>query len=186
MKSTPFSGTLPWLTPDFLVFTIVLCAAVVTDLRDRRIPNSVTVTGLVLALVLSLVTDGPNLTSALAGAGLALLLSFPVFALGGVGAGDAKLFTAVGAFVGPLGVIAVVVYGGLAGGAIVLFDAWRRGVIIPLLMSTVDVMAHLVTLGRRGRRITLATPGAHAVPYGVAIAVGGFAAWFLPLPGGAL
>lgn len=175
----------PWITPDLVVFSLVLCAAVVTDLRDRRIPNEVTVTGLVAALVLSVVTAAPGLTSAMGGAGLGLLLSFPVFALGGIGAGDAKLFTAVGAFVGPLGVLGVIIYGGLAGGVIVLVDAARRGVIIPLLLSTMDVLVHLLTLGRRGRRVTLATPGAKAVPYGVAIAVGGLAAWFLPLPGGA-
>jgi prepilin peptidase CpaA len=175
-----------WLTPDFLIFALVLGAAVYWDLRDRRIPNSVTITGLMLALAMSLILKELAITASLAGAGLALILSFPLFALGGIGAGDAKFFTAVGAFVGPMGVLAVIVYGGLVGGALALADAARRGVIVPLLWSTKNLAVHLLTLGRYGERFTLATPGAQTLPYGVAIAIGGLAAWFLPLPGGAL
>jgi prepilin peptidase CpaA len=174
-----------WLTPDFLIFALVLGAAAFWDIRDRRIPNSVTMTGLILALAMSLILKDLPITAALAGAGLALVLSFPLFALGGIGAGDAKLFTAVGAFVGPIGVLAVIIYGGLVGGALALADAARRGVIIPLLWNTKNMAVHLLTLGRYGERVTLATPGAQTLPYGVAIAIGGLAAWFLPLPGGA-
>jgi prepilin peptidase CpaA len=175
-----------WLTPDFLIFALVLGAAVFWDLRNRRIPNSVTITGLILALFMSLILKDLPITAALSGAGLALILSFPLFALGGIGAGDAKLFTAVGAFVGPMGVLAVIIYGGLVGGALALADAARRGVVIPLLWNTKNMAVHLLTLGRHGERVTLATPGAQTLPYGVAIAIGGLAAWFLPLPGGAL
>ena len=60
------------------------------------------------------------------------------------------------------------------------------GVVVPLLWNTKNVAVHLLTLGRYGERVTLSTPGAQTLPYGVAIAIGGLAAWFLPLPGGAL
>lgn len=172
--------------PAFPVFALVLGVAVVTDLRDRRIPNVVTVTGLCAALILESVFERSIPASALAGAGIALVLGFALFALGGIGAGDAKLFAAVGAFVGPQGVLVTIIYGGLAGGALVLVDAWRRGSLLALLLGTRDVFLHLVTFGRAGKRKTLASPGAHALPYGVAIAIGGLAAWFLPLPGGSL
>ena len=176
----------PWLTPDFLIFALVLGVAVYWDLRVRRIPNSVTMTGLILAFAMSLILKDLAITASLAGAGLALILSFPLFALGGIGAGDAKFFTAVGAFVGPIGVLAVIIYGGLVGGALALGDAARRGVLLPLLLNTKNMAFHLLTFGRYVERVTLATPGAQTLPYGVAIAIGGLAAWFLPLPGGAL
>jgi len=173
-------------TPAFPVFALVLGVAVVTDLRDRRIPNVVTVTGLCAAVLLEAVFQRAMPASALAGAGFALVLGFALFALGGIGAGDAKLFAAVGAFVGPQGVLVAVIYGGLAGGVIVLVDAWRHGRVGALWTGTRDVLVNLLTLGHLGQRRTLSSPGAHALPYGVAIAIGGLAAWFLPLPGGAL
>lgn len=172
--------------PAFPVFALVLGVAVVTDLRDRRIPNVVTVTGLFAAVLLEAVFERAAPTSALAGAGFALVLGFALFALGGIGAGDAKLFAAVGAFVGPQGVLVAIIYGGLAGGVIVFVDAWRRGSLRALLTGTRDVLLNLVTFGRAGQRRTLSSPDARALPYGVAIAIGGLAAWFLPLPGGAL
>ena len=36
-----------------------------------------------------------------------------------------------------------------------------------------------LTLGRFGERLTLASPGAITIPYGVAIAVGSIAVWFI-------
>lgn len=155
--------------------------AVFTDLREQRIPNWLTASGTLVGLILASLEMGGFPTLALVGSGIALALAFPLFALGGLGAGDVKLFAAVGAFLGPAGLLPVVIYGGLAGGALALGSAARRGVVIPVLLSSSGLLLHLITLGRRGARPTLTTPGAHAVPYGVAIAAGAVAAWFFPL-----
>ena len=118
---------------------------------------------------------------AVLGALLGLALGFPFFALGALGAGDAKLFAAVGAFVGPGGLLPVVLYGGLAGGVLAVGSSIRRGVILPLLLETKNLLVYLITLGRSGERRTLDSSGAHTVPYGVAIAVGTVAALVFPL-----
>jgi prepilin peptidase CpaA len=166
---------------------LLLLVAVYTDLKERRIPNKLTVSGLVVGLAFAAAMAGGVPTSGLLGAGLALVLSFPVVALGALGAGDAKLLTAVGSFMGPSGVISVLLYGALAGGVLALAFAFRRGTLWAVLKNSFRLFLHTISLGRYGERLGLDTPGAQTVPYGVAIAAGALAAWFAPLSmGGAL
>jgi len=166
---------------------IMLAVAVVVDVRDGRIPNWVTVPGLVAGLLIGAFLEGGVPLAALAGAGVALLVSFPLVVLGGLGAGDAKLLTAVGAFVGAGGLLPVLVYGALAGGVLTVGSLVRRRALLPALVNTKNLLIYWVSLGKAGQRIDLASPGAQTVPYGVAIAAGALLAWFLPftLRGGA-
>jgi prepilin peptidase CpaA len=169
------------------VFVAVLLSAASLDLRHRRIPNSVTVGGASAALVIGALVEGGLPTSAFAGMLVGLVVSFPFFAFGIVGAGDAKLFAAVGAFLGPAALLPAALYGGIAGGVLAVIGATRRGVIIPVLLGCKDLASYLLTLGRRGERPTMATTGSSTIPFGVAIAAGALAAWFFPhLPGGTL
>ena len=69
-------------------------AAAASDVAWRRIPNALTMAGLCLALGLRALEGGPMLLQGLAGAGMGLALSFPLFALGGMGGGDVKRQTA--------------------------------------------------------------------------------------------
>lgn len=78
----------------------VLVAAIY-DLRYRRIPNWLTLSALLFGVALNAAQFGwSGLAIALRGAGLALLIYFPMYALRGMGAGDVKLMAAVGATVG--------------------------------------------------------------------------------------
>ena len=163
-----------------LALVALLSAAVYTDLRERRIPNKVTMAGLLVALVFASFAEGGFPWAALAGAGLALMVSFPLFALGGLGAGDGKFLMAVGAFVGPGGLFSVLLYGGLAGGVLALGRAFSRGTLVPTLLSSVRMMTYFLSLGRYGERQRLGSSGADAIPYGVAIAAGALATWFIP------
>ena len=97
--------TLPVLR--LLVLAAFLLVAVIHDLKSRRIPNRVTVTGALVGLVLATLEQGAFPGSALLGAAVALVVCFPFFALGALGAGDAKLFAMVGVFVGPGGLLSV-------------------------------------------------------------------------------
>lgn len=169
------------LTLKFLALLAMVGVAVVTDLRDRRIPNWLTVSGAATALVLSAVEVGGFPTAALVGLVVALGLMIPLFALGAFGAGDVKLLAAVGAFVGASGLPSVVVYGTFLGGVIGILMSIRRGVILPVLIQTTGVFLYLVTLGRRGARRTIHDADAQTIPYGVAIAAGAVCAWLFPL-----
>ena len=164
----------------FTGLATLLVVAVYTDLRARRIPNKVTVSGTLLALAIAPFIEGGIPVGALAGAGLALLLTFPLVVLGGIGAGDAKLLTAVGAFIGPAGLLSVLIYGSLAGGVLAIGNALRRRAILGVLVNTKNLILHWATLGRRGQRISLDSPGAQSIPYAVPIAVGALMTWFFP------
>jgi prepilin peptidase CpaA len=159
----------------FLGFLIVAAA---TDLRERRIRNLLTVPGLALGLVLSVLPEGITLSSALLGVGAAALVGLPLFALGAFGGGDAKLLLLVGAFTGPGLFLSALFLTILAGAALALHATVRVGMLSETVRSMGSLALFLVTFGRWGRRVTLYMPGAITIPYGLAIAIGATAAWF--------
>ena len=102
--------------------------ACLADLGWRRIPNVVTFGGAALALVAAAATGGVS-AFGLAAAGwlVGLLLFLPLFALGGLGAGDVKLLAALGAWLGPRDVVYVALYGAIAGGVFAVVLASSQG-----------------------------------------------------------
>lgn len=166
------------------IFVAVMGIALISDVRANRIPNVLIGAGLVIGLTLQAVSGPGALGNAVLGAGLALILAFPLFALGALGGGDAKLFMVVGAFMGPAGFLQALLASALVGGLLGLAVAARRGVIVAVLLGCRDLIIHAVTFGRNGSRPKLGDPGAITIPYGAAIAVGSVAAWFL-VPAGA-
>lgn len=150
-----------------------------SDLRDRRIPNALTVSTFVLALALRALPGGASLLDGLGGAGLGLLLLLPFFALGAVGGGDTKLVIAVGAFLGPQPLLSALAVAAIVGGAMGFWAAYRARVILPVLFSSWGLLKYAATLGRSGERPTLTSPGVVSIPYGVAVAAGVSATLFM-------
>jgi len=138
------------------LLTAALAVAAVNDVKARKIPNWTVLAVLVLALpwlaLHPLVWDGWAL---LAGA-IAFGVTFGLYSLGVLGAGDSKLFTAVALFPGlghlPLLAFAVALVGGLIALASLVARPTRA-----------LVMLNLKGKGDFGR----------GIPYGVAIAAGG-------------
>lgn len=112
-----------------LSFVVIIVAAAFYDLRQRRIPNFLTVAVMVLALVAHCWAAGfDGLTTwfwgLLAGAGLLMI----PFAMGGMGAGDVKLLACAGSMLGAVHVLYAFVASSLLGGVLALpaFVAHRR------------------------------------------------------------
>lgn len=162
---------------------IVMGLALGWDVRTRRIPNRLTLAGLALGLLLRVPLGLEAGLLGLAGAGLALLVAFPLFALGGIGGGDAKLLVVAGAFLGPEGLFVAGLAAAALGGLMAIVAVARRRVWLPTLLSSKDLLVHLATLGKAGERPSLDSPGAVKIPYGVAISLGTLMAWFLPVLG---
>lgn len=162
---------------------ILLALAVAEDLRFRRIPNLLTLPGVALGLLLLTLEAGwPGLRTGLLGAATGAGLLFLPFALGGLGAGDVKLMTVVGAFGGPAFALRAFVGTALAGGlasAVLLWRAGRLGATLRIaLWDGVALVAPAVPflpLPRRPGEREAPVPA--ALPYGVAIAVGAAAGW---------
>ncbi len=154
---------------------LVVCAAAWSDARTRRVPNRLTVSGLLVALSLRALLGVVPLWQGVLGAALALVISTGLFALGILGGGDVKLLTAVGAFLGPAEFIGALALSCVVSAVMAVVDATRRGVLPLLLVHLLDIVAFWRSQGQRGDARRVSTPGALTIPFGVAIAVGAIA-----------
>lgn len=158
-----------------LVAVGVVVAAVV-DVRTRRIPNLVTVPMAAAGLALAAIGAGPvGLAASMAGFLLGLLLMLPGHALGATGAGDVKLLAAVGALVGPVQVVMAFLFTALAGGAIAVGVAARRGRLSETMVGT----SRLIRAPAGARQTIEAAAPASRFSYGPAIAAGSLIAALL-------
>jgi prepilin peptidase CpaA len=119
---------------------IVACAAAI-DLRARRIPNWLTfpliATGLVHAwLTGSTITPAQSFAGLLVGVGL----TFFLFALGPIGAGDVKLLAGIGAWIGPLAVVQVFAATSIAGLFVVAWQAIGAKEVSSLVRGSAVIM----------------------------------------------
>jgi len=190
---SPSTNTMPslLLTVNFASIAVLLATAVRADLRSRRIPNILVVTGTALAFAMHAATTyagaaplaGSAWWSPLAGmaAGFALLL--PLYLLRATGAGDVKLMAMVGAFVGAPTVLAATLYTLLAGGVLSLAFMLGRGVAAQTLANVRFMLtdwALRASTGHGARLAPLQTTAAR-LPYAVAIASGTAVALVWPL-----
>jgi prepilin peptidase CpaA len=162
---------LPTLSEAAVVVTVAggAGASAVVDLRTRRIPNWLTlgVTGCGLALA-AFQVSGLSVMSALAGFGIGLLLMLPGHVVGATGAGDVKLFAALGTVLGPTGIAVAFFYTTILGGVLALVVAMNRR----RLRDTVERTAALVSTG--GANVAEIEGGAadNRFAYAPAIALG--------------
>lgn len=168
---------------------VALCgvafAAVWFDVRERRLPNALTVGGFAAAILLRIPLGLDALGAGLLGALLALGLALPFFLVGGLGGGDVKLLTAVGAFLGPRNLWFALLVMALVGGAMAVFVITKHrafgqtAVNLRAIFSTAGRGMFAGWKGEGSQAVTLDTPGALTVPYGVAISAGALTAWFV-------
>ncbi|HPM80093.1 MAG TPA: A24 family peptidase [Candidatus Anammoximicrobium sp.] len=95
--------------------------AAVSDIRTMRVRNALTVPLIFGGILFHAVTPlGNGWAFGLGGASVGFLLLFVLFLLGGIGAGDVKLLTGVGAWLGPSAVFFVFLAAGLLAGFVSL------------------------------------------------------------------
>ena len=143
-----------------------------TDLRSRRIPNWLTVPGLVVGVGANLALGGwGGLKTALLGAGLGLLVLLPFVMLRSLGAGDWKLAGALGAFAGPAALVDLllgsVLVAGVMAVALVIYKRRTRQTI----RNMGHILISLVTFRLPGAQVSLENPDSLKIPYGVALAL---------------
>jgi len=144
------------------------------DSRTRRIPNWLTVPGLLLGVATHAITAGwHGAVMALEGAGLGLLILFPLVLLRALGAGDWKLMGALGAFVGPVMLWFVLLASVLVAGLMAVTMMIRAGRVRETLRNVWLLILSFLTFGFRAHpEVSLDNPGALKLPFGVAAAVG--------------
>ena len=157
-----------------IVLLGLLGIAVVSDLRRHRISNMLILLGLVLGLASQAYADG---IVGLGSAALATLIGFafllPLYALGGMAAGDVKLMAMVGSFLTPFSALWTVSFSLIAGALC--------GVLIVLFRGQLQQTLTRYWLMARARAYL--APAAHEVagkpfPYSVAILLGTLASGY--------
>lgn len=162
------------------VFTALLIAACVTDLRSRRIPNSLVLalafTGLVFVLWRSPV--GRGVLYAVYGFTVSLMIWLPFWLLGMLGAGDVKLFAAAGIWLGPTGALQASLLAALVGGVLALgWLMWRDGVAGGARTVVLWIGSMRAT---RALHPVAGAPVPVRVPYGLAMSAGALLIGWLP------
>lgn len=162
---------------NLLILAAILGRAAYSDVRSHRISNVLCASGLVAGLALQVLGGGlQGLISGLLGAVVGLACFAPFYLLRGMGAGDVKLLTAVGAFLGPVGALCVALCSLLVG-ALGAFSyvLWR---VVPLSVDTfvregfAAASVSAMSAARLARRDRL--------PFALPIAVGGITVgWYL-------
>jgi prepilin peptidase CpaA len=146
--------------------------AALLDWRSSRIPNWLTVPGLLSGVVVhSLIAGWHGTLFALEGAGLALLVLLPLVLLRALGAGDWKLMGAVGAFVGPVMFLFVLLGSIFASGIMAIVQVYRTGRVLETVKNMVTLVRGFFTFGlKKNPQISLDNPRLLKLPFGVAVA----------------
>jgi len=142
------------------------------DVRYRRIPNVLVLATLLAGISVNTAFGGFHGTlTSLEGFGLAFFPMLLMHIFGALGAGDVKLFGAVGAVLGvslvPLTFVVVVMLGAL----LAFYTMLRAGTVLTTLHGVLRIFVGLLP-GWEMPRFTMAPDRRHTIPYGVAIVVG--------------
>jgi prepilin peptidase CpaA len=143
-----------------------------TDLRSRRIPNWLTVPGLVIGMVANTVLGGwSGLKTSLLGALIGLALLLPFVLLRSLGAGDWKLAGALGSFAGPALLMDLLIGSVFVAGLMAVALIIYKGRVRQTLRNIGHILISLVTFRLPGAQVSLDNPESLKVPYGVALAL---------------
>jgi prepilin peptidase CpaA len=151
----------------------VLITAVIYDLRFQKIPNWLTFSTFILALAYHTISYGIfGLIFSVEGCIIGILLLIVPYLMGGMGAGDAKLMGAVGALLGPKGIVIAFILTAVVGGfyavAVLAYNGNLKATCRRYLFS---IKAFIMT-----RKIICMPPSEQErnprLKYGVAIALG--------------
>ena len=158
------------------VFASLVCAGIgsVHDIKDRRIPNLLTGPSIFFALSLHFLFGGWSQLGSSALAGLIAGSIFLVFFMaGGLGAGDVKLMTAVGCFVGMPLLSQVMIATVIIGALFAIMLALYRGQLRQTLANIVALGVHHQQRGlRQHPELNLTNARALRLPYALPIAAG--------------
>src|SRR6185369_7923955 len=152
----------------------VALVGAIWDVCTYRIPNRVTYSAIVLALLAHVVIEGRYgllwwLAGLLIGGGIFLVL----YLLRTMGAGDVKLMSAVGAFAGTSKAVEIALYSAIAGGILALVVALYKGRLRHTLRNLMDLLKFHAAVGAEVHpTLNLENPEALRFAYGVAIFAG--------------
>lgn len=183
MSNSEFEAMLDLLSMLFLdwrtgMLMLLLTGAAISDLRSRRIPNWLVLSGILFGVIYNTAlppSPHDNILFPLAGIGLGLLLFLPLYLLRAMGAGDVKLLAMVGAFLGPNETFLAALASMIVGGVLSIMVVFVTGTAPRMFhnLTSLFQIGFLDAVSGSVPSLRIAD-GASAgkMPYGVAIAIG--------------
>jgi prepilin peptidase CpaA len=142
------------------------------DVRYRRIPNVLVLGTLIGGLTINTSFEGfGGAVSSVQGFAMAFIPMFLIHLFGAMGAGDVKLFGAVGSVVGASMVPVTFVVVVMLGGALAIYTMVRSGTVFSTLHGVLRIFVGIMP-GWEMPRFAIPADRRHTVPYGVAIMLG--------------
>jgi prepilin peptidase CpaA len=142
------------------------------DVRYRRIPNAVVLVTLISGVTINAIFGGvPGAIASLKGCAFAFVLMFALHIFGAMGAGDVKLFAAIGSVIGGALVLPTFLVVILTGGALAVYSMIRSGAVRSTMLRVLQIFVGLMP-GWELPRFAVPTDRRQTIPYGVAIMLG--------------
>jgi prepilin peptidase CpaA len=149
------------------------------DVRYRRIPNTFVLATLATGVIVNAAGNGVSgALASLGGCFLAFTLMFILHVFGAMGAGDVKLFAAIGSVLGASLVLPTFFVVVLTGGLLGVVTMFRTGQARVTLENTMMLLLGLLP-GWKMPRLAVPADRRKTIPYGVAITFGSLISLFL-------
>lgn len=163
------------MTETLVNITLLLPLAIIItyyDVRYRRIPNAFVLATLAAGVAMSAMFGGfPGVAESVGGCALGFVLMFMLHIFGAMGAGDVKLFAAIGAVTGAQLVIPTFIVVILTGGLLAVVSMVRAGMVMTTMHRVLQILLGLLP-GWQMPRFAVPADRKHTIPYGVAITLG--------------
>ncbi len=163
--------------------SFILIEAAIIDGRSLRVPNWLTFHFVAGGLAFAFWRGGSDLLSlSILGAAVGLASLLPLYAIGGMGAGDVKLMAGLGAWIGPWLTLCAFLSSTIAGAVIAAGMIVYSGELYRHLAMMHTIGHEVLTIRRPGvlsERAAQRKPTMTLLPYAIPIAVGSIAffAW---------
>ncbi len=142
------------------------------DVRYRRIPNAFVLATLAAGIAMNAIFAGlPGVAASVGGCALGFVLMFTLHVFGAMGAGDVKLFAAIGAVTGAPLVLPTFIVVILTGGLLAIVSIVRAGILITTMHRVLQIFVGMLP-GWQMPKFTVPVDRKHTIPYGVAITMG--------------
>jgi prepilin peptidase CpaA len=142
------------------------------DVRYRRIPNPFVLATLAAGITINAIFAGlTGVFASITGCALAFVLMFMLHVFGAMGAGDVKLFAAIGAVTGAPLVLPTFIVVILTGGLLAIVSVIRAGALMTTMHRVLQIFAGMLP-GWQMPKFTVPVDRKHTIPYGVAITMG--------------
>ncbi|MEX0715423.1 MAG: A24 family peptidase [Planctomycetaceae bacterium] len=165
-----------------LVCAVLIVAAII-DGKQLRVPNWITFPMVLAGLAYSAWVGGwAGLGAGLLGMTVGLLCLLPLYAVGGMGAGDVKLMAGVGAWLGWQPTLYAFCVTAVVGAAMAVFMAWRRRKLQHHYANFLMIFTEWMTVRNPRDLSAIAAdrkPNMLLLPYGIPICIGsiGYFLW---------